>query len=160
MKYINRNSQGKIVAVYALKQYKDQEELKDDDPEILEFDLNLVKLSFKINLSNIRDSASSIGIMYEGNKFYSGPGSNNYFLGSINYLNISSKTELSWKTMNGNYVTVSLSDLNNLFELNSDFIEACFSHESVLLGEIDNATTIEELESIDLNAGWPDGPPV
>jgi len=160
MKYITRNSKDNISKVYSMRQYQDQEYLQDDDPELLQFDLNLDKTVVKIDLSQIRNCSSAIGIMYNGNDFYSGTKANGYFLSAITYLSISEKTVLSWKLKNDSYVEVTETDLKNLFELNSDIIEECFAHEAVLLVEIDNAKTMKELEAIDLNAGWPEHPTV
>ena len=63
---------------------------------------------------------------------------------------------VKFKTASGQFVPLSASETEALADAVADHVQACFDHEAVLLDAINAAETVEELEAVDINAGWPE----
>jgi hypothetical protein len=53
-------------------------------------------------------------------------------------------------------VTLNAEQLISLATTLDAYVQACFDREGEIAAQIDAATTVAEIEAIDLNAGWPD----
>lgn len=61
---------------------------------------------------------------------------------------------IHWKTVNGNFVTLNASEMQNVINLVMNHVQTCFDKESDLHSLLDAATTYEEVFSIDITTGW------
>jgi len=66
-----------------------------------------------------------------------------------------SSWSVGWKTANDNFVQLSYTDLENIVQAVNEQVQAAYNNEAQLLSKIEQATTIDELNSIDLTSGWP-----
>lgn len=62
-----------------------------------------------------------------------------------------------FKAAPGRFIALDKSQTGAIAEAVAQHVQACFSREAELDAEIAAATTVEELEKIDLNTGWPEG---
>ncbi|MCS3610969.1 DUF4376 domain-containing protein [Salinibacter ruber] len=60
-----------------------------------------------------------------------------------------------WKTAGNDFVQLSYDDLAAVVQAVNQQVQAAYNREAQLLSEIEAATTIDELEAIDLTSGWP-----
>ena len=60
-----------------------------------------------------------------------------------------------WKFENGEWDSLSKSNIEDLANLLDDHITLCTTNEKALHLAVDDATSIEDLELIDIEAGWP-----
>lgn len=74
--------------------------------------------------------------------------------GAMMTLQLGFVTVIDWKGANG-WVSVTLEQLTPIAQAVASHVQACFTAEKAKCDEIDAATTIAELEQIDLDAGWP-----
>ena len=65
-------------------------------------------------------------------------------------------THVNWKGENG-WIEMDTSVVANLPPLVSDYVQLCFQKEKQMCDIIDSINTIEELNNIDLEVGWPTG---
>ena len=63
---------------------------------------------------------------------------------------------VKFKTASGQFAPLSASETEALADAVADHVQACFDRESDLLDAINAAETVEELEAVDINTGWPE----
>jgi hypothetical protein len=59
-----------------------------------------------------------------------------------------------WK-LNGAFVTLATPTLNAIIDMVDAHVQSCFDNEEVLFDQINAATTLAELDAIDITVGWP-----
>jgi hypothetical protein len=99
-------------------------------------------------------------VSYDGNKFGAGPESQQKLTGKLTYAQATGKDSdsswsVGWKTANNSYVQLSYTDLENVVQAVNEQVQAAYNNEAQLLADIEAATTIDELDAIDLTTGWP-----
>lgn len=62
---------------------------------------------------------------------------------------------IRWKTAGGNFVTLDAAQIVGIATLVRLHVQGCFDHEADLAALIAAAETVEQLDAIDINAGWP-----
>lgn len=62
--------------------------------------------------------------------------------------------EVDFKAESG-WVKLTLEEMKGIAAMIAGHVQACFSKERALHEAIDAASTMEELQAIDVNAGWP-----
>lgn len=71
-------------------------------------------------------------------------------------MGLRSSTDLIvWKLTDGEFRHWSLQQLLGYANAVQEHIQTCFNHEALLSGLIQAADTIEDIESVDIEAGWP-----
>jgi len=99
-------------------------------------------------------------VTYDGNQFDADPASQQKLTGKLTYAQAAGKDtdstwSVRWKTANNNYVQLSYDDLAAVVQAVNEQVQAAYNNEAQLLAQIEQATTIGELDSIDLTSGWP-----
>lgn len=99
-------------------------------------------------------------VSYNGNKFEADHTSQQKLTSKLTYAQAAGKDtdsswSVGWKTADNNFVNLTYTDLETVVEKVNNQVQAAYNNESQLLSQIDQATTIDELESIDLTSGWP-----
>ena len=61
----------------------------------------------------------------------------------------------SWKGADGTFTPLDAATIIAIADAIEAHVQACFSNEATLAGQISAATTLAELEAVDLEAGWP-----
>lgn len=62
---------------------------------------------------------------------------------------------VGWKTANNSFVQLSYDDLAAVVQAVNEQVQAAYNNEAQLLSKIEQATTVDELDAIDLTTGWP-----
>ncbi len=65
------------------------------------------------------------------------------------------QTSFNFKDATGAWHTLTAAQIEALFADVSSFVQACFSYESSLAGQINAATNVAGVMAINLTAGWP-----
>jgi hypothetical protein len=99
-------------------------------------------------------------VSYDGNKFGAGPESQQKLTGKLTYAQAAGKDtdstwSVGWKTADNSFVQLSYDDLAAVVEAVNAQVQAAYNNEAQLLSEIEAATTIDDLDAIDLTTGWP-----
>lgn len=67
-------------------------------------------------------------------------------------------TEINWDPAgNGNFVTIPRDTMLAMGDAAGDYVQGCFNNSKALVEAIAAATTLTELDAIDIEAGWPSG---
>jgi hypothetical protein len=75
--------------------------------------------------------------------------------GAYNLIQIDPTRIIDWKAADG-WAQLDATAITAIATAVSDHVQACFSREKALTLLIEATTTIEELEAIDLESGWPE----
>jgi len=99
-------------------------------------------------------------VSYDGNQFDADAAAQQKLTGKLTYAQATGKDNdsswsMGWKTANNTFVQLSYADLENVVEAVNEQIQAAYNREAEILAQIEQATTIDELNAIDLMAGWP-----
>jgi len=99
-------------------------------------------------------------VSYDGNEFDADPTAQQKLTGKLTYAQAAGKDtdsswSVGWKTANDNFVQLSYTDLENIVQAVNTQVQAAYNREAQLLSKIEQATTISELDAIDLTSGWP-----
>jgi len=62
---------------------------------------------------------------------------------------------VGWKTAGNDFVQLSYDDLSAVVQAVNQQVQSAYKNEAELLAQIEQATTIDGLEAIDLTSGWP-----
>jgi len=122
---------------------------------IIERNIEEVKASLIANLANTLTVHENAGVYYGENRF---PTDNN---SQIKYLAILLTATLDptfttvFKSMDGVYVNLTSQEIFQLTNTIREYIKNCYIHDDYLTSLIKNANTLEELDAIDVNLGWP-----
>jgi len=99
-------------------------------------------------------------VTYDGNQFDADPQAQQKLTGKLTYAQAAGKDpdstwSVRWKTANNTFVQLSYRDLENVVEAVNEQIQAAYNREAEILTQIEQATTIEELNAISIESGWP-----
>ena len=64
-------------------------------------------------------------------------------------------TTIHWDLDKGNFVVLDRDDLFAFADAAGDFVQGCFSHSKTLVDAINECVDLDELDAIDITAGWP-----
>lgn len=117
---------------------------------------------YKNLLASIRWTNESKGIVY-GNHIYSTDQQSRVnYLGAFIQASSNPQFTVQWKaiknddTNQSEFVTLNSTDVIAIVNGGTDYISKCFAYEEELRIDIDDATTLQEMLTIDINIGWPD----
>lgn len=74
---------------------------------------------------------------------------------ALQYLTLSGETGADWQARRGVFVTLSKAQLEAMAVAAGVHVQACFARAKALTNSINAASTIAEIEAIDLTQGWP-----
>lgn len=63
---------------------------------------------------------------------------------------------IQWDLDKGNFVTMDREDIFAFADAAGDFVQGCFAHSKALTDLVNAATNLDELNEIDITAGWPE----
>ncbi|MFL7901584.1 DUF4376 domain-containing protein [Azospirillum argentinense] len=108
-----------------------------------------------------RQTERDRGVVVNGNRWHSDKGSADDIATAVSMARLyeagqgEGTFKTIWKTADG-FVTVTLSDLLAAGLAVGSFVQACFANEAALYAAIDAAETIEDVNAVSLDDGWPD----
>lgn len=102
--------------------------------------------------------AEDMGVQYNGHWFATDYHSQVKLLAILMSATMDPTFTTVFKTLNHTYVTLQLTDIIGLCNAAKTYIATCYYVDSVHTQAIKDATTIEELDAIDLSQNWPNGP--
>jgi len=99
-------------------------------------------------------------VSYDGSQFDADAAAQQKLTGKLTYAQAIGKDNdsswsVGWKTANDNFVQLSYTDLENVVEAVNKQIQAAYNREAEILAQVEQATTIEELNAISIESGWP-----
>jgi hypothetical protein len=110
----------------------------------------------KLNaLGSYLTAAQNAGAIYNGNVFATDESSQIKYLGIMMYATMDSAYETAFKTVDKQYVILKNQDVIGLCNTVKQHIQLCFINDAQLTHRIQTASTIEELNAIDITQGWP-----
>ena len=131
-----------------------------DDKCVCYWDIKPLPLDF-IKAAKLEDIASkrydvqTSGITFKDTRIFTDRESvsdvSNILQGAID----SDISTIDFKTDN-KFIKLTIDDLKEIVKLINVHVQACFTNESRLSELINNATTVEEINEIDLESGWPE----
>lgn len=62
-----------------------------------------------------------------------------------------------WHLGSGQWVSLDATQIETIRSTGADHVEAAFNRHEALQGEIDAATTLQELADVNIESGWPEG---
>lgn len=107
------------------------------------------------NLAEQLVLAENKGITFNGNQFATDKDSQVKYLGILMSAMIDPTFNVNFKTMTFSYVSLNASEIQALCMSVKTYIQQCFDKDDYYTQLIMSATTIEELNAIDLTQGWP-----
>lgn len=75
--------------------------------------------------------------------------------GAIQYLSISNEPSVRWQVARGVFTTLSAAQLTGLGIAAGAHVQACFARVETLAAEIEAAPSIDAVEAVDIEQGWP-----
>lgn len=96
-------------------------------------------------------------IQYNGNFFSNDSITRNNISESLNLLNagVTIPEGFVFRTKDNINIPFNADDIKNLAALSLFYKNACYQHSWELKNQIDQLTTVEEIEAFDINVGWP-----
>jgi hypothetical protein len=99
-------------------------------------------------------------VSYDGNSYDADPTAQQKLTSKLTYAQAAGKDtdstwSVGWKTADNSFVQLSYDDLAAVVEAVNAQVQAAYNNEAQLLSEIEAATTIDDLDAIDLTTGWP-----
>jgi hypothetical protein len=83
-------------------------------------------------------------------------GSQSMITGALTYVTtLAPDQTIGWKLMDGTFVSITTSQLQQLASAVGAHVQACFAREDTLGQMISNAPTDEGIRAIDISIGWP-----
>ncbi|CAK0753422.1 hypothetical protein CCP4SC76_2460005 [Gammaproteobacteria bacterium] len=127
-----------------------------EDPEPAPQDPNQLRQSRKIDLAAIRFEYETSGITLDGNQIATDRQSQALINGAYSYSLIDPNLSIDWKANNGAWVALGASEVAGIALSVANHVQQCFSREKALCAALDAANSIEEINAVDLTAGWPE----
>ena len=110
----------------------------------------------------LRQEAETLGVDVNGSIFSTDVGSQVKYVGILVYASMDKTYSGTWQTQTG-FVTLDAGGVVVMTLHVMAYLQVCFAWEQAILAQIEAATTVEELQQIDLTTGRPAGqlpPPV
>lgn len=122
--------------------------------------LSNYKDDLKAKVAEIRREKALAPVEYNGDLYNADSKSQQRIQGAIERAKIYNANNedtwsQAWKLADNTFTEVTQADLENIFALMSEQMEAAYTRESELNGQIDAASTHSDLDAIDITAGWP-----
>lgn len=105
----------------------------------------------------LRQQAEEAGVLVDGNVFSTDISSQVKYVGILVYAALNRDYTGSWKTMNTGFVTLDAAGVSIMCACVMAYVQVCFGWEQYVLSQIAAATTVAELQAIDLETGRPAG---
>lgn len=97
----------------------------------------------------------SNGTTYNSYRFATDKDSQIKYLGILVSSMMDPTFTTQFKTMDNEYVTLTNTDVVGLSMQVKSHIQACYDNDASILEQINAATTVEEIDAIDVSVGWP-----
>lgn len=120
-------------------------------------DVDALKMYMVNYAQTARQEAEEKGVMVDGNVFSTDINSQVKYVGILIYAALNRDYSGTWKTVNNGFVTLDAAGVSVMCACVMAYIQVCFGWEQYILYQIATATTIDQLQAIDLMAGRPDG---
>lgn len=104
-----------------------------------------------------RQEAEELGVDVNGNVFSTDISSQVKYVGILVYATMDKSYTGTWKTQNNGFVTLDAMGVVVMCVFVMAYIQVCFAWEQYVFAQIAAATTVEQLQAIDLHAGRPEG---
>lgn len=104
-----------------------------------------------------RQEAEDMGVNVNGNIFSTDVASQIKYVGIMVYASMDKTYTGSWKTVNNGFVSLDASGVVVMCMFVMAYIQVCFAWEQSVLYQIEAATTVAQLQQIDLTTGRPYG---
>jgi Domain of unknown function (DUF4376) len=119
--------------------------------------VNTLKGVLTIKVQELRQQAEAGGVMVKGNVHMTDLNSQVKYLGILNYASLNREYTGAWSTLNNGFVTLDAAGVSIMCACVMAYIQMCYSWEQYIMDQINAATTVEQLQSINLTAGRPQG---
>ena len=100
-----------------------------------------------------RDRVKTDGVTVGEHRFHSDPDSRTQQLGLV--IMGANVPPVQWKTMGGAFVTMTQTLAGQIFQGTAARDMAVFGHAETLIATVNAAATVEAVEAVDIEAGWP-----
>jgi hypothetical protein len=114
-----------------------------------------IQQRLKMDLGMIRWSKELAGITYANNTYSTDMQSRLAYMIAVQQAATNNTYSTIWKTRS-KFVNLSGADIIAINTAAAKHVDDCFTNEAAICVDIDAADTLEELQSIDLNEGWPE----
>lgn len=108
-------------------------------------------------VQDLRQEVEALGVMVDGNIFSTDINSQVKYVGILVFAALNRDYSGTWKTVNNGFVTLNAAGVSVMCACVMAYIQVCFGWEQYILYQVSTATTIEQLQVIDLVTGRPDG---
>ena len=122
---------------------------------VIEIDIEELRNSLKTALNDSLTLHENNGVYYNGNKFSTDNNSQIKYLAILFTVSMDPTFTTVFKSMDDIYVNLTATDIIGLTTTVREYIKKCYMHDDYLTSLIKDAKTIQELQSIDVNLGWP-----
>lgn len=154
MPYVIRDGNNKISSVLLNKIDENTEYLDDSNDEVQFFHLWIQKMhDIKSELASRWDTLPVNGVTYS----LLDPMYTNSGRASIQAL-IGGATDVDLPDANGNLVNLTMADANALMVILQNYINDLINNRYTLENQVKSATTLAQLQAIDVTSGWPSPP--
>lgn len=106
-------------------------------------------------LGAIRWQHQTKGLTFDGHTIQTDPASQSAVMANAMAASIDPDATFAWKTADGRFITLTAADMGAIARAVHAHVQACFAHEASLSASIEAATTVDDLEAIDITVGWP-----
>lgn len=114
--------------------------------------------SYIVNrVQTLRQDAEERGVDVNGNVFSTDISSQVKYVGILVYASMDKNYSGTWKTVNNGFVTLDAAGVVVMCVYVMAYLQVCFAWEQYVLAQVDAATTVEQLQAIDLETGRPAG---
>lgn len=118
---------------------------------------DVLKAAMTTRVQDTRRAAESNGVTINGNVFATDIGSQVKMVAALVQTLRDPTFSVIWKTLDNKYITLEAKGLSDACTSMLQYIQTCYSWEQTLLGKIDAAKTVTELQAIDMTADKPKG---
>lgn len=122
---------------------------------IIEIDIEVVRTNLLNNLSNALSIHENQGTYFNGSRFPTDNTAQVKYLAILLTATLDPTFTTVFKTMDGEYINLTALDIMNLCNTIRNYIKNCYEHDDYLTSLIKNADTIDKLNAINIDLGWP-----
>lgn len=109
----------------------------------------------RATLSSVRYAHETRGVTINGSSIATDRQSQALITGAYTYSQLNPEALIDWKGADGTWTKIDAATIAGIAHAVATHVQACFTNERALSELIDAAETVEDLESIDLESGWP-----
>ena len=121
-----------------------------------EYPVDPVKESMRANVAALRYDRENGGASFNETNIQTDRQSQSTITSAALAAQMDDTITIRWKTADGIFIELNASQIIEMAQGVRAHVQACFDREAELLDAINAAETVEELEAIDINAGWPE----